>query len=135
MQRLWLAFILALTSFEFVSAQLGSDASKTRLARSAGELVFQSNARYTKPPPRIPPLGLPDGRIIVTAGNIVYMVGQDGRTLWKYSALDVVTAQPAYRADRDEIAIVDSVLEFLELSRRHGSGSDDSSRKRRLQIH
>ena len=122
------AFLVALVTISnalaLLSFQAGS--STTSIPPGPKTLVFKSDANYTTPIPPIPPLVLPGGRLVVTVGHIIYMVAPDGKVAWKYEAEDMLTAKPAFRADRNEIAIVDSVLDFVELNAATGEVLLDS---------
>lgn len=107
-------------------SQTGSGANDASTVQEPKKFVFKSDANYTIPIPQIPPLALPGGRLVVTVGHIIFMVAPDGKDVWKYEAGDVLTAQSAFRADRNEIAVVDSVLDFVELNAATGKVLLDS---------
>jgi|SRR5579871_1592257 len=111
----WLALLVALPLRPFQAS-----ASSKGGASGPEKLVFTSPARYTIPIPRILPLALPDGRLLLTVGSLLKMAQPDGRIIWTYSADDIITAQPAFRPDRDELGIITSVLEFIRLDARTG---------------
>jgi len=53
-----------------------------------GELDLSSThsrERWRGTPQRVPPLFLPDGRMVVVAADSVYMLSQEGKQLWKYA--------------------------------------------------
>jgi hypothetical protein len=88
--------------------------------RQPAGLVFPRSDAYNQGDDKIPPLVLPDGRILVSAIDTVYMLRADHTVLWKYSAGTALTAQPAFHSALNEIAIVAFDLVFHRIDAETG---------------
>ena len=81
---------------------------------SIPSVVLQGKEDPGSPHRKVRPLVLPDGRMILTVGDAVYMLSPEGRQLWKYG--DVwAWSEPAYNPILNEIAIVAPDLFFVRL--------------------
>jgi len=73
------------------------------------------------PSSRIKPLVLPDGRMVISVGDTVYMLRPNGDSLWKYAtAGETFTSEPAYNAELNEIAVIGYDLLFARLDANTG---------------
>lgn len=79
---------------------------------NGGLMSLKSGGNWGQEISQISPVALPDGRIIITAGDTIYMIGRDSAVKWHYSPGVPLTSQPAYREDRREIAIVGMDLTY-----------------------
>ncbi len=68
------------------------------------------------PSSNIKPIVLPDGRIVVSVADTVYMLAPNGGVLWKYAtAGETLTSEPTYSPELNEIALVGNDLLFVRL--------------------
>jgi hypothetical protein len=83
------------------------------------ELTFTPQKRDVWPDDRIRPVALPDGRLLLSRFDTVYMLDASGKQLWKYetdSENESLTSEPAYNAETNEIGIVGTDLFFVRLN-------------------
>ena len=80
---------------------------------SSGELVLRGK-RTIWPAHELRPLVLPDGRMVVSVADSVYVLDAGGKQLWKYEK-GTLAAEPAFSAARNEIAVVMYDLVFVRL--------------------
>jgi hypothetical protein len=111
-----LALLLALSILPLFSQQ------QAKTGDSA-DLVFQRTQTDSLPEGKIRPIVLPDGRMVLTIGDTVYMVGADGKQLWKYANPygDTLTSEPAFNAERNEIGLVCQDAYFVRLDAATGN--------------
>jgi hypothetical protein len=86
--------------------------------RSTNELEFKRTHSTVAPSAELHPVVLPDGRLILSVADTVYMLDANGQQLWKYStesASETLTSDPAFNAERNEVAIVGFDLLFVRL--------------------
>jgi hypothetical protein len=100
--------LMALLSAATISAQ-GKESSQSGIAlERTRDGAFPSSG--------IKPLVLPDGSMVVSVADTVYMLGPKRDSLWKYAtAGDTFTSEPAYNAELNEIAVVGYDLLFARL--------------------
>jgi hypothetical protein len=82
------------------------------------ELEFGRTHSPQAPTKKLRPVVLPDGRVVLSVADTVYMLDADGRQLWKFgtaSANETLTSEPAFNAGRNEVAIVGNDLLFVRL--------------------
>ena len=82
-------------------------------SRVSKGLVF-SGARGGGPPNQLDPISLPDGRLIVSVGNTVYMIDAGGKQQWKYEN-ETLTSEPAFNSGLNEVAVVMYDLQAVKL--------------------
>lgn len=94
-----------------------SEVAGTEGLRSA-PLVFTSVQSYGGSTKEIAPLEVQHGQLLVTVGNTIYMLGREGKVLWQHSTGPnaPLTAQPVYRSDRNEVALIGADLTFQRLN-------------------
>jgi outer membrane protein assembly factor BamB len=80
---------------------------------ASSDLVFRGTQR-TWPAHEIRPLPLPDGRLVLSIANAVYMLDAHGKQLWKYEN-ETLTSEPAFNAITNEIAVVMHDLQAVRL--------------------
>lgn len=61
------------------------------------------------------PIALSDGRLVISIGDTIYLLGRDGRQVWKYKGTPLTT-EPAYNNSRNELAILMYDLQAVKLS-------------------
>ena len=84
-------------------------------------IVLQGTGKGAFPSSRIKPLVLPDGRIVVSVADTVYMLAADGILQWKYSTEgETFMSEPAYNAELNEIAFVGYDLLFVRVDAKTG---------------
>jgi PQQ-like domain len=70
------------------------------------------------PTKRLHPVVLPDGRVILSIADTIYMLDAEGSQLWKFgtaSANETLTSEPAFNATRNEVAVIGNDLLFVRL--------------------
>ena len=112
--------LLSVISLHSASLQVGSSTNGEKESPQPAPVVLNSGENWGVSIKKVPPLAFPDGRLLVTAGDTIYMVASGGQVLWSYSAEVPLTAEPAYRADRNEIAIVGLDLTYQWLDAETG---------------
>src|SRR5579864_8071402 len=88
-------------------------AQSTAKPNSLGELVLHGKQTIW-PTQKLRPVVLPDGRMLVSVADSVYMLDASGKQLWKYEH-QTLAAEPAFNAARNEIAVVMYDLVFVRL--------------------
>jgi outer membrane protein assembly factor BamB len=105
--------LIALLSAASISAQ-GKASSRSGIA-------LERTRDGASPSSRIKPLVLPDGRMVVSVPDTVYMLGPNADSLWKdATAGETFTSEPAYNAGLNEIAVVGYDLLFARLDANTG---------------
>jgi hypothetical protein len=61
------------------------------------------------------PISLPNGRLVISIGDTVYLLDRDGRQLWKYKGTPLIK-EPAYNDSRNELAVIMYDLQAVRLS-------------------
>jgi hypothetical protein len=102
-----LAFFLALSSIISVTCFCQSQ-------KNTDELVLTRTNKESFPSERIRPVVLPDGRMIVSVADTVYMLSPKRRVLWKYANAEL-TSEPVFNAGLNEVAVVGYDLLFVRL--------------------
>jgi hypothetical protein len=69
---------------------------------------------------RILPLLLPDGRVVISAVDTVYMLRPNRAVQWKYTTRSGLSGQPAYNAELNEIGVIGYDLVFSRLDAASG---------------
>ena len=111
----WGFWVLVL-SFPLASlSQISSQSGPPRPPQPS-PLILNAGENWGVGIRQIPPLVFPDGRILLTTGNMIYMISSAGKIDWSYSASGPLTVQPVFRPDRNEIAIVGLDLTFERLN-------------------
>lgn len=76
-------------------------------------LVFHGRKRAW-PVHQLQPVPIGDGRLIVSIADTVYMLGPDGKQLWKYQN-ETLRCGPAFNASTNEVAVVMYDLQAVRL--------------------
>src|SRR5580765_6385044 len=87
------------------------------------ELEFSRKHSAVAPSTRLRPVVLPDGRVLLSIADTIYMLDTEGRQIWRFgtsSANETLTAEPAFNANRNEIAVVGYDLLFVRLDANTG---------------
>jgi len=96
-----------------------AQSSKSTHERHFGpELTFKMEGSDDWPDERIRPVGLPDGRVIVSRFGTVYMLDAAGKQLWKFETDGEnvsLSSEPAYNAETNEVGVVGYDLLFVRL--------------------
>jgi hypothetical protein len=90
--------VFYMLGYVFLSAQTEKPVS------TSTELVLKGSDKNW-PKARIQPLSLGDGRVLLAISDTVYMLGKDGKELWKYQN-EALTCEPAFNAATNEIAVL-----------------------------
>jgi len=91
-------------------------------ATSSAELVFRRTHPDASPTDKLHPLVLPDGRLVLSVADTVYMLDAEGKLLWKYSTPlgELLTSEPGFNPEQNEIAVVGFDLLFVRLDANTG---------------
>jgi outer membrane protein assembly factor BamB len=82
------------------------------------EVTFTPQKIDDFPDKKIRAVALPDGRILLSRFGTVYMLDASGREIWKFQTDnegELLTSEPAYNAETNEIGIVGSDILFVRL--------------------
>ncbi len=57
---------------------------------------------------KIPAVGIPGNRLLLAAGDTLYVLGPQGQTLWKYATegWDAIVSSPVFNPDLNEVAFL-----------------------------
>jgi hypothetical protein len=89
-------------------------AGQTDSPHGSSELRFRG-AHEGWPSHDLQPIPLPNGRLVISIGDTVYLLDRDGRQVWKYKGTPLTT-EPAYNESLSELAIVMHDLQAVRLS-------------------
>jgi hypothetical protein len=89
-------------------------AGQTGRPHGSSELRFRGTHEGW-PSHDVQPVSLPNGRLVISIGDTVYLLDRDGRQVWKYKGTPLTT-EPAYSDSRNELAIVMYDFQAVRLS-------------------